>query len=617
MTSDHPRPSSVVALLADIPTTGHLGGVQAQRFALDGHDLAGQAGAFVEFARYHTAQGAKVVALYPRWRGEPARRAVAFARGALLSDSVAAVGMDLSPLALSLIADQLAYLSPYLPPGMIAGLADELPRHTLAGGWLRNVANLATIPISVRQHLGSFAPGVTYLAVCSPAPQVSRVNKADPASVVPFRPQEPVQVLHSCGDNVDPSPFEEQFLPAMRAVAVRRLPPQPLGSLYWGSAKYVEFVAFSAHPRALTDPARSVRPTTCSWCGEPAVGPACRFCGAAAGTASSGRTRPPQAPAQPSPGAPAPVAAPHTAPTRPPHPAAPHRPQGPAPAHHPVPGHHPAPYPVPGPPPATGPDRPHRPPTSPHHQPAPPHTPSTPPAGPHHPPAAPYPGGGAPPPGGPAAPQRPRPRYAEPIEDEDLPVPQELPPLNEDSADPARPHGPSAFAPPAPAVPGAGPTGTAPTGPAPTAPPASGPAGGESGDAGPIDPRSAAPGPADTGPSPTAPSDSAPPGYRLQSAPHAASLPVSALPHVRRRGGAVTGADTGPRAAALGAPAAARSSAAASSSVSGHSPAGPSTGPSTGSSAHPASVPSEALSADALGDDHDRAHDLSIPRAPQ
>ncbi|MDA0563244.1 hypothetical protein LG943_02700 [Streptomonospora sp. S1-112] len=522
MTSDHPRPSSVVALLADIPTTGHLGGTQAARFALDGHDLAGQAGAFVEFARYHTAQGAKVVALYPRWRGEPARRAVAFARGALLSDSVAAVGMDLSPLALSLIADQLAYLSPYLPPGMIAGLADELPRHTLAGGWLRNVANLATIPISVRQHLGSFAPGVTYLAVCSPVPQVGRVNKADPASVVPFRPQEPVQVLHSCGDNVDPSAFEEQFLPVMRAVAVRRLPPQPLGSLYWGSAKYVEFVAFSAHPRALTDPARSVRPTTCSWCGEPAVGPACRFCGAAAGASSAGRTRPPQAPAQPSPGAPAPVAAPHTAPTRPPHPApaAPHRPQGsppahgPAPAHHPAPtpapAHGPAPHPVPGPPPATGPGAPHRPPTAPH-------------PGPD-----------------PAAPQRPRPRYTEPIEDEDLPVPQELPPLHGGPADSAGPPESAALAGPA---------------------------------------------PAGAAPSPPAPADTAPPGYRLQSAPHAASLPVSALPHAHHRGGGVTGADTGPRAAAAG-PAAAR--------------------PAARSSA-----------ASAESADDDRAHDLSIPRAPK
>ncbi|MFD0775060.1 hypothetical protein ACFQZ2_14070, partial [Streptomonospora algeriensis] len=291
MTHDQPRSASVVALLADVPSTGHLGAARAQRFTLDGHDLAERSSPFLDFVRHHAAQGTKVVALYPHWRGTRARRACAFARGALREDAVAAVGVDVSPLALSLIADQLAYLCPYLPPGMIAGLADELPRYTLAGGWLRNVANLATIPISVHQHLGSFAPGVTYLALCSPVPQVARVPKGEDAARLPFRPQDPVQVLHSSGGGFDTTAFEGQFLPALRAVAVRRLPAQPLGPHYWGSSKYAEFVAFSAHPRALTEPARRVRPTTCNWCGEPTIVPVCRFCGAA-NTVPDQRPRP-------------------------------------------------------------------------------------------------------------------------------------------------------------------------------------------------------------------------------------------------------------------------------------------------------------------------------------
>ncbi|WP_193789935.1 hypothetical protein [Streptomonospora alba] len=319
MIHDQTRSASVVALLADIPTTGHLGAAQAQRFTLDGHDLAERSGAFVDFARHHAAQGTKVVALYPHWRGEHARRAVAFARGALREDAVAAVGVDLSPLALSLIADQLAYLCPYLPPGIIAGLADELPRYTLAGGWLRNVANLAAIPISVNQHLGSFAPGVTYLALCSPVPQVTRAPKGEAGPGLPFRPQEPVQVLHSSGGGFDTTAFEGQLLPALQAVAVRRLPAQPLGPHYWGSAKYAEFVAFSAHPRALTDPARRVRPAACSWCGEPTIVPVCRFCGAA--------TAVPDQPPRPSGSAAPPAPAPPPA-HRPP----PAQPQAPPPA---------------------------------------------------------------------------------------------------------------------------------------------------------------------------------------------------------------------------------------------------------------------------------------------
>ncbi|QBI53173.1 hypothetical protein [Streptomonospora litoralis] len=422
MTHDQTRSASVVALLADIPSTGHLGGSQAQRFTLDGHDLAEQSGAFVDYARYHAAGGVRVVALYPRWRAERARRAVAFARGAMREDTVAAVGVDLSPLALSLIADQLAYLCPYLPAGIIAGLADELPRHTLAGGWLRNVANLATIPISVPQHLGSFAPGVTYLALCSPVPQVTRVAKGETASVsqLPFRPQEPVQVLHSSGANFDTAAFEEQFLPSLQAVAARRLPAQPLGPLYWGSPKYVEFVAFSAHPRALTEPARAVRPTRCTWCGEPTVWAVCRFCGAA----NSVPAQNPRTGGRPS--APAPAPGPqHSAP-----PAAP-----------------------------AGSGQP----------------PSAPPAQPR--PAAPAPP--APTPGSspqPTAPRRPHP--PEPVEEDDIPVPQALPPL---------PEGPGA------APPGASP------------------------------PTAAAPPAAD-------PTESAPSAFRLQTAPELGARPLSPLP---------------------------------------------------------------------------------------
>ncbi|WP_186356358.1 hypothetical protein [Streptomonospora sp. PA3] len=417
MSHDRTRSASAVALLADIPSTGHLGGVQAQRFTLDGPDLAAQSGVFVDYARHHAAQGTKIVALYPDWRGERARRAVAFARGALRDDSVAAVGLGLSPLALSLIADQLAYLSPYLPAGMIAGLAQELPRYTLAGGWLRSVANLAAIPTSVPQHLGSFAPGVTYLALCSPIPQVARVPKGEPATRLPFRPQDPVQVLHSSGGNVDTAAFEAQFLPALGAVASRRLPAQPLGPIYWGSPKYVEFVAFSAHPRALTEPARTVRPAPCAWCAEPTVTPVCRFCGAA-------NTVPAQRPHS---GAPA---------------AIPSAPAAPAPAAAPASYAHPPAGPRPGPP-----QTPARP---------------APPAPQPDPARASSPVGGrpegTPPPGGGQPPQPHRPRPPAPVEDEDLPVPQALPPLPEDPDGPP----PGGHAPSAAAHPGAAPPRSAP-----------------------------------------------------------------------------------------------------------------------------------------------------------
>ncbi|GLU47770.1 hypothetical protein [Nocardiopsis ansamitocini] len=281
MSSDRPRSVSVVALLADVPSTGHLGNARARRFALDGDDLAGQSAGFLDFARENIAQGKKVVALYPRWRSGRAERAVQFARGALRTDHVAAVPMDLSPLALSLVADQMAYLAPYLPSGLVAALAAELPEHMLAGGWVKSVASLATIPISVRQHMGSLVPGTAFLAFCAPVQRVGRVRRSNPAPNIPFHPVNPVQVLVSAGRDADQSHFDAQFIPAIQPVSSHDLPDQPLGPAYWGTTKYVEFVVFSAHQDALTQPVRAIRPTTCAWCREPVAETHCPFCGAA------------------------------------------------------------------------------------------------------------------------------------------------------------------------------------------------------------------------------------------------------------------------------------------------------------------------------------------------
>ena len=260
-----------MALLADIPSTGHLGNARAQRFSLDGDDLATQTGEFLDFAFHHVNQGRKVVALYPRWRSGRAERAIRFARGALRTDHIAAVPLDVSPLALSLLADQLAYLAPYLPSGLTAELGDTLAAHVLAGGWLRSVANLSTIPITVKQHMGSFAPGVVFLAFCAPVKRVGRVKKANPEQNIPFRPLNPTQILVSAGRDADRTAFEQQFLPVIGATAVHEMPEQPLGPTYWGTTKYVEFVVFSAHQDALTHAVRTLRSTACGWCRERVV----------------------------------------------------------------------------------------------------------------------------------------------------------------------------------------------------------------------------------------------------------------------------------------------------------------------------------------------------------
>lgn len=329
-----PRSATAVALLADIPSTGHVGEVRAQRFAMHGDGIGERSAAFVAFAREQIRADRKVVALYPTWQGQDARRAVNFARGATRSDHIAGIGVDLSPLALSLVADQLAYLAPYLPSGMLAALSDELPRHLLAGAWLRSVSGLTTVPTSMRQNMGSYAPSVSFLAYCAPTRHVERMRPHELARSLPFRPVQPVQLLCSVPDPTVTGVFDENMPQAIQPVATRTLPAQPLGPVYWGTNKYVEFVALSAHPQALAYAASSLRAATCAWCDEPLAAKPCPFCASNATRAVPSRS----ATAPPAPASPSPPSAP-----------APQRPQAPGPPRPtgPPAGRAPAPPPAP------------------------------------------------------------------------------------------------------------------------------------------------------------------------------------------------------------------------------------------------------------------------------
>ncbi|GAB3475938.1 hypothetical protein [Nocardiopsis coralliicola] len=279
MTVGSSRTTSAVALLGDFPSSGLLGKFQAERFPMRGDTWGERTDAFVDFVEAQHGQGRKVLALYPQWDADHAQRVIAFARGALSTDTIGAVGMELSPLALSLVSDQLAYLAPYLPAGVTAALAVELPRQVLSGAWLKRVNNLSNIPVTFKQHLGSLLPKTTFLAFNAPAKRVGRVKKGDPRPNLPGRPMDPVQVLVARPNEHSLDEFNEQLTPALRAVSLSALPEQPMGAKYWGVRKYIEFVVFSAHPQALPSAPGSIRPVTCPWCRELVEGVLCNFCG--------------------------------------------------------------------------------------------------------------------------------------------------------------------------------------------------------------------------------------------------------------------------------------------------------------------------------------------------
>ncbi|MBV2363228.1 hypothetical protein ACFPZ0_17650 [Streptomonospora nanhaiensis] len=271
--------ASTVALLADIPGTGHLGPVRAPRFPVVGDPREGCL-PLLDFAAAEISQGRKIVAVYPSWRAEPAERAIGFVRAALLTDHIAGVPVELAPLPLSLVTDQLAYLAPHLPAGLVAALARELPRRVLAGAWLRTLGSFADLPTSLGRHLASYAPGTSFLAYCSPWPQVDRFHRGEPEPP-PMVPDSPVGILSAPSGHAAADIVADHLAPLLRPSQTASAPAQPLATRYWKSHHLVEFAVFSVHPQALSRAVEAVATTPCTWCGEPVAVRRCPFCAAA------------------------------------------------------------------------------------------------------------------------------------------------------------------------------------------------------------------------------------------------------------------------------------------------------------------------------------------------
>ncbi|MFW5419750.1 hypothetical protein J0910_24330 [Nocardiopsis sp. CNT-189] len=272
------RPCTV-ALLADAPPTGRVGDARARRFPLTGRTEGERSAAFVEFAAAELEAGRKVVAVHPDWRSGAAIRAVRFARARGLTDGIAPVGLALPPLALSFLADQLAYLARFLPPGAVAAMAGELPHHMFAGACLRRVGGLSAPPASLAQHAGSLLPGSAFIAVGAPVHRLLTLRPGELAEDLPPLPGAPLRVVSSSPGGKGSPVFAGDLLPVLRPHSAEEAPEQPLAAGYWGTGRFTEFVAFSAHPEALAYAARTVRTVPCRWCGEHTAEPRCPFCG--------------------------------------------------------------------------------------------------------------------------------------------------------------------------------------------------------------------------------------------------------------------------------------------------------------------------------------------------
>jgi hypothetical protein len=304
---------TAVLVMGDVPSTGTLANVSAVRIG-SGSDLPGNERAlFIEDVYRRLQAHGAVLVVYPEWQSGQTARLIQIARGVLATDRVAGIPLRLPPLALSLVADTLAFLAPYLSPGMLAGMAHRLPIEIISGAWVRSVSSLEHIDVPLKTHLASYLPG-GFMVTAAPQPAVYRISGQQQVMNLDIRPAEPILLLVS-NEGGDMNWLQRHLVAALRPSSVKFAPRQPLAPAFWGTQRYVEFVAFSGHPETLTHSLRSLVAQPCPWCGEPSPIQTCPFCG----MSKPAMPQPQQQTSSPTPPG-APNAYPPAASTQPPHP---------------------------------------------------------------------------------------------------------------------------------------------------------------------------------------------------------------------------------------------------------------------------------------------------------
>ncbi|GGX57533.1 hypothetical protein [Streptomyces minutiscleroticus] len=217
-----------------------------------------------------------VIALYPASAATPAVRRLHAVRSVLESDRIALLGVDLPPLGLALLAQQLRQLSVCdFSPGVLASSARLLAHYIYAGALLGSVARLDRVPVSLKSHTKSWMPGSQFAVLATPSPQLVRVGQQDP----PAGPEFGTRLLVAAGQ-LPTDWLTATLAPAWRVQGVASVPLPAESARWWSTARLAEFAAGLYDVSVLYQLVSSVRREECHWCGLELIGDRCAFCAA-------------------------------------------------------------------------------------------------------------------------------------------------------------------------------------------------------------------------------------------------------------------------------------------------------------------------------------------------
>ncbi|WP_307835279.1 hypothetical protein [Streptomyces adelaidensis] len=220
-----------------------------------------------------------VIALHSVSDASAVTRRLHTVRSVLESDRIALLGVDLPPLGLALLAQQLRQLSVCdFSPGVLASSVRLLAHYIYAGALLGSVAKLDRVPVTLKSHAKSWVPGAQFAVLANPRPQLVRLNVADQEPLA--GPEFGTRLLVAQGPQPPSDWVTGTLAPAWQVQGVATV-PLPAGSArWWGTGKLVEFAAGLSDVSVLYQLVSSVRRETCHWCGLELIGDRCGFCAA-------------------------------------------------------------------------------------------------------------------------------------------------------------------------------------------------------------------------------------------------------------------------------------------------------------------------------------------------
>ena len=216
-----------------------------------------------------------VIALYPASTRIDVTRRLHAVRSVLESDRIALLGLDLPPLGLALLAQQLRQLSVCdFSPGVLASSARLLAHYIYAGALLGSVTKLDRIPVSLKSHAKSWVPGAQFAVLANPRPQLVRVGQEELTG-----PEFGTRMLVAHGQ-LPAEWLTGTLAPAWRVQGVATVPLPAESTRWWGTGKVAEFAAGLYDVSVLYQLVSSVRREECHWCGLELIGDRCGFCAA-------------------------------------------------------------------------------------------------------------------------------------------------------------------------------------------------------------------------------------------------------------------------------------------------------------------------------------------------